>query len=99
MKNITTQEFDEAVNSNKNVVIQFSADWCGPCKAMTPILDDFATTRDDVSVFKVDIGEETDLATKYSVRSIPMLVFFREGEMTKQKVGLTKADQLNDFIA
>ena len=99
MKNITTQEFDEAVKSNKNVVIQFSADWCGPCKAMTPILDDFATTRDDVSVFKVDIGEETDLASKYSVRSIPMLVFFHEGEMTKQKVGLTKADQLNDLIA
>ena len=99
MKNITTQEFEQAVKSNRNVVIQFSADWCGPCKAMTPILDDFATNRDDVSVFKVDIGEETDLATKYSVRSIPTLIFFQEGEMTKQKVGLTKADQLNDLIA
>jgi len=98
MKNITTKEFDQAVKSNTNVVIQFSAAWCGPCKTMTPILDEFATSREDVTAFKVDIGEETDLATKFNVRSIPTLIFFQNGEMTKQKVGLIQANQLNDFI-
>jgi thioredoxin 1 len=99
MKNITSSEFNEAVKSNKNVIIQFSADWCGPCKQLTPILDNFANEREDVTVFKVDVGEETGLATQYKVKSIPKLVFFKDGIQKNEKTGLINAEKLTEIIS
>ena len=64
MQNVVLSDFDTAVKSNVNVIVQFSADWCGPCKKLTPILENFADTRDDVTVYKVDISDQTDLASK-----------------------------------
>mgnify|MGYP001331769174 CR=1 FL=1 len=99
MKNITTADFDAAVKSNTHVIIQFSADWCGPCKRLTPIVEKFASTREDITAFKVDISEQTDLATKYEVKSIPKLVFFKHGLVNNEKVGLVNEHKLNELIS
>ncbi len=98
MKTIDASEFEDAVKSNTNVIIQFSADWCGPCKRLTPIVENFVDARDDVTAYKVDIGEQTDLATKYQVRSIPKLIFFRDGTLSNEKVGLVNESKLSELI-
>jgi thioredoxin 1 len=98
VKTIDASEFEDAVKSNTNVIIQFSADWCGPCKRLTPIVENFVDARDDVTAYKVDIGEQTDLATKYQVRSIPKLIFFRDGTLSNEKVGLVNESKLSELI-
>tara|TARA_B100002019_G_scaffold291016_1_gene310061 strand:- start:446 stop:745 length:300 start_codon:yes stop_codon:yes gene_type:complete len=98
MKIITAHEFEEAIKSNANVIIQFSADWCGPCKRMTPVLEKFSEARSDVNSFKVDVGNDNELAMQYEVKSIPMLAFFKDGELVKKTVGLIDANKLSDII-
>lgn len=98
MQNVVLSNFDTAVKSNVNVIVQFSADWCGPCKKLTPILENFADNRDDVTVYKVDISDQTDLASKYNVRSIPKLVFFKNGNQTNEKIGLVNEGKLMELL-
>lgn len=98
MQNVVLSDFDTAVKSNVNVIVQFSADWCGPCKRLTPILENFADNRDDVTVYKVDISDQTDLASKYNVRSIPKLVFFKNGNQTNEKIGLVNEGNLVELL-
>lgn len=98
MQNVVLSDFDTAVKSNVNVIVQFSADWCGPCKKLTPILENFADNRDDVTVYKVDISDQTDLASKYNVRSIPKLVFFKNGNQTNEKIGLVNEGKLVELL-
>lgn len=98
MQNVVLSNFDTAIKSNVNVIVQFSADWCGPCKKLTPILENFADNRDDVTVYKVDISDQTDLASKYNVRSIPKLVFFKNGNQTNEKIGLVNEGKLVELL-
>jgi len=99
MKIITAQEFEEAIKSNTNVIIQFSADWCGPCKRMTPVLEKFSEARSDVDSFKVDVGNDNELAMQYEVKSIPMLAFFKDGQLVKKTIGLIDANKLSNIIS
>ena len=99
MKVITAADFDKAVSSNKNVIVQFSADWCGPCKRLSPILEKFAESNDSYSVFKVDVSDSQGLAEKYSVQSIPKVVLFTNGVHTKDAVGFMNETKLSQFIS
>ena len=99
MKVITAADFDKAVSSNKNVIVQFSADWCGPCKRLSPILEKFAESNDSYSVFKVDVSDSQGLAKKYSVQSIPKVVLFTNGVHTKDAVGFMNETKLSQFIS
>ena len=98
MKNIDKSEFESAVKSTVNDIVQFSAASCGPCKRLTPILENFADARDDVTAFKVDISEQSDLATQYNVMSIPKLVFFKNGNQSNEKIGLVNEGKLAELI-
>ena len=98
MKVITAEEFEMAVSSNKNVIVQFSADWCAPCKRLSPILEKFVASNDSYSVFKVDVAESQTLAQKYSVQSIPKVVLFTNGKLTKDAVGFMNETKLSQFI-
>tara|TARA_E500000331_G_scaffold304539_1_gene307708 strand:- start:109 stop:411 length:303 start_codon:yes stop_codon:yes gene_type:complete len=99
MKIITAKDFDTAVASNKNVIVQFSADWCGPCKMLSPVLEKFAESNDTYSVFKVDVSESQKLAKKYSVQSIPKVILFTNGVHTKDAVGFMNETKLSQFIS
>ena len=86
---VTEQTFDaEVIKSDKAVIVDFWAEWCGPCRAVAPVLDKIAEERsDELIVVKVNIDEEPGLAQRYGVQSIPTIILFRDGEPAKVTVG------------
>ena len=87
-KEFTDANFDELLTSNKVVVADFWATWCGPCKAMGPSIDELATEYEGKALIgKVDVEENNDLAEKYAIRSVPTIIFFKDGEMVDKQVG------------
>lgn len=89
----TEKEFDEIIK-NKTVVVDFYASWCAPCRALTPILEDIDSELNDVLIIKVDIDEVSILASRYSIMSIPTLLFFKNGSLTHEQIGLLSPNQL-----
>lgn len=87
-KEFTEANFEELLSSNKVVVADFWATWCGPCKAMGPSIDELATEYEGKALIgKVDVEENNDLAEKYAIRSVPTIIFFKDGEMVDKQVG------------
>lgn len=87
-KEFTDANFDELLSSNKVVVADFWATWCGPCKAMGPSIDDLSAEYEGRALIgKVDVEENNDLAEKYAIRSVPTIIFFKDGEMVDKQVG------------
>jgi thioredoxin 1 len=85
---VTTANFEEQVLlSEQPVIVDFYADWCGPCKMVAPVLEQIATEHSDVKIAKVNVDEEPALAERYRVRGIPYMALFREGKLAKQVVG------------
>lgn len=85
---ITQENFDEEVlHSDKPVLLDFWAGWCGPCQMMGPIVDEIAAERSDVKVGKVNVDEQRALATRFGIMSIPTLMVFRDGKIMHQSAG------------
>jgi thioredoxin 1 len=85
----------EVLKSDVRVLVDFTATWCGPCKALAPIVDKVADEfQGKVKVGKLDIDEAPGIATKYGIRSVPTVLVFKNGEKTAQNVGLTTRDKL-----
>ena len=97
---ITDSNFEKLVlKSEKLVIVDFWAEWCGPCKAITPILDEISNEfGDKVLIGKVNVDEVKEVPVKYGIRSIPTLLFFNNGEITRQEVGLQSKQTLVDSI-
>lgn len=85
---ITKETFEkEVLQSEKTVLLDFFATWCGPCKMLAPILDEIAEEREDIKVCKVDVDQEPELAAQYQVVSIPTLFVIEKGEIINQSLG------------
>jgi thioredoxin 1 len=86
---VKTSDFDqEVLQSDKAVLVDFWAEWCGPCHAVSPILDKIAAERgDELKLVKVNIDEEQDLAMRYGVQSIPTMILFKDGEPAAAAIG------------
>ena len=92
---INKDNFKEIVmNSDKPVLLDFWASWCGPCRMVGPILDEIAAEREDIKVCKINIDEEPELANEYQVMSIPTLMVMKNGEIVKQAAGARPKAQI-----
>ncbi len=92
---ITIENFEqEVMNSEKTVLLDFYADWCGPCKMVGPILEEIADERSDVKVGKINVDEQPELAAAFSVSSIPMLAVMKNGKLANAAVGLRPKDEI-----
>jgi len=94
----STEAFDKIISeSDKPVLVDFWAEWCGPCKILSPRVDEAAGEMDDVTVAKVNVDEQEDLAARYKVMQIPTLLLFKNGEVASKSVGAITKDQIKEF--
>ena len=97
--NLNKDSFEKAVSSDKTTLVDFWAPWCGPCKALGPILEDLnSELGDQVNIFKVNVDENTDLAQKHGVQSIPTILVYKNGAISETLVGLKTKEELTEII-
>ncbi len=88
----------ENLISNDVVLVDFFANWCGPCKMLSPVLDDIASERSNVKIVKVDVDKNEELAKKYGIMSIPTLLLFKNGQVINKHIGYISKDMLIEMI-
>mgnify|MGYP002854185897 CR=1 FL=1 len=97
VKQITEQEFDESIKKGK-VLVDCYADWCGPCKMLSPIVDEVAEEKKDVTFLKLNVDDAEEVSTRYGIMSIPTLLIFEEGNLKEQIVGFHSKDELLEIL-
>ena len=96
---ITEKNFEvEVLKSEKTVVLDFYADWCGPCKMQSPVIDKLAEEILDIKVGKINVDENSKLAERYGIMSIPTIIIIKNGEVCKQFVGLTPKEKIKESL-
>ena len=99
VKTITAENFDaEVMQSDKTVVLDFWASWCGPCRMFTPIIEKFAEDNPEVVVGKVNIDEQSALTERFGIMSVPTLVIIKDGEVVKKNAGVITKEAIEAML-
>lgn len=97
--NTNTQEFENTLKTNEVVLVDFYATWCGPCKMLSPILEDVAAELpENAAIAKLDIDESLDTAKDFNVMSVPTMIIFKDGKEVERLIGLRQKDQILEAI-
>ena len=94
----STSEYDQILNKNKSVFVDFYADWCGPCKMVGPLVEELAEEEKDVTFIKVNVDNTPDIAQRYGIMSIPTLLAFKNGELVGNIVGFQPKEALKQLV-
>ena len=97
IKNVNSNEFDIEIKEGI-VFVDFFATWCGPCKMLSPVVDEVSNEITDVKFLKVDVDDNSEIAAKYNIMSIPTLIIFKDGEVKDRHTGLLSKSDLINFI-
>ena len=96
---INNTEFDDKINNSKGkVLVDCYATWCGPCKMLSPVIDDLAKEMDNVTFYKLDVDNAEDIAQKYGIMSIPTLLLFESGKLKTSVIGFKTKEELLEIV-
>lgn len=98
VKELTTENFKEEIASEQKTLVDFWAPWCGPCRMLSPIVDEIAETATDFKVGKVNVDEHPDIAREYLIAAIPTLLVFKNGELVGKTVGLSDKEEILTLV-
>ncbi len=98
--NIKNENFESVVlDSSRPVLVDFWASWCGPCKMLAPVIDEFAEDHPEFKIGKVNVDDENDLTRKFRIRSVPTLIVFKDGVEVNRAVGVLSEDELEELLS
>ncbi len=95
---LKANEFDSLIADNKRVLVDFWANWCGPCRMLAPVLEEVAKEDEDIVIAKVNVDEEAEFASRFSILSIPTLIYFKDGLQEQRLVGLRDKTEILKLI-
>ncbi len=98
IKEVDKQNFKKIIKEKECVVVDFYANWCGPCKMLRPILEEIASQYPEISFVSIDVDKEDELSREYGIYSIPCLILFKNGLEEKRVVGLKSKDELKELL-
>lgn len=99
LKHVNVEDFeDEVLKSDVKVLVDFYADWCGPCKMMAPVLEEIAENNNGFKIVKLNVDENMSIAEKYNIMSIPALFVFDKGEVVNKSIGLISKNEVLDLL-
>ena len=93
-----SQEFQDIISNNETVLVDFFANWCGPCKMLAPSIDKLASEHPEAKVLKVDVDQEGSLAMQFGVQSIPTLIVFKNGQAVNRQLGFVPYEALENML-
>lgn len=99
VKMLNEASFDAAITANKTVLVDLFAEWCGPCRMLSPVVEELSKERPDVAFYKVNVDEDPVIAARFGVSSIPTLLCFKDGRLAKTSVGFCAKEEIEALLS